>query len=722
LRAGVRLEDATFAYDRLGQWTSMTRFLNPANSTGAVTLSRRVDSLGNPLQLSEPGTARRTFSYSDWNELIATDWVDGGASRSIISTFDALSRITSQKGSTNGIVDAATVKAFAYDVPASLSPLVTPTFVQGQLARADSVMGSVAFSYDALGRRNASTYTDLHGGIYNEKEEYHADGSLKLLTFLLPDNNYAPESFEYGYDSNDQLRTITPEGAATGALYSAQNIDPFGRVTSASHGKTEFYAEFAADGRRLMKQASIQSPLDSRQVTFGLFDPMDRELSRQESSINSTVPSRTELSYDVFGRLATARDAIGPTRHFDWNFTYDPLGNIYKLSDNISANNANLSYQNDDKDRICRISYGGEEFGFDLLGGHRPWLPYFCNVVHDDSGDIVNEPTRTGSRQITYFVSGNVSSIVQDKKQANFNYDAFGEIQTLDIQNNGQSVLHHQHYGEWIERRDSQSQGGTVSIITRNIPGPGGIIASRRGPSGDQVFEFGELRGNRYFVNQDGTIVQDVNYQPFGETQSIGATPGTADYSSALWNGGDDLAEFGLSHLGARLYDPVIGRFLSRDPLLIPRTALSTNPYAFSNNDPWNSSDPSGLDCIEGECDDEPTLSTWGFFADAGSLASGRGKATQPAPQVSAGPEPFFTPSNGFADSVSFGARGPNANSRYATLGDDQSWVKAQLDQGRGCVVCHVTTAVWNTLGPKAINPANGLPYDWAIDQEGFHD
>jgi hypothetical protein len=58
-----------------------------------------------------------------------------------------------------------------------------------------------------------------------------------------------------------------------------------------------------------------------------------------------------------------------------------------------------------------------------------------------------------------------------------------------------------------------------------------------------------------------------------------------------------------VQQLGARLYDPALGRFLSRDPLLIPRTAATTNPYAFAMNDPVNSADPSGLDnCPEGHC------------------------------------------------------------------------------------------------------------------------
>ena len=95
--------------------------------------------------------------------------------------------------------------------------------------------------------------------------------------------------------------------------------------------------------------------------------------------------------------------------------------------------------------------------------------------------------------------------------------------------------------------------------------------------------------------------MQDVDYSPYGEPTSTGAQPGSSRYSNWQWNGGDALAAFGVSHLGARIYDPVIGRFLSRDPLLIPLTAATTNPYAFAMNDPVNGSDPSGLTDPRGE-------------------------------------------------------------------------------------------------------------------------
>jgi len=78
------------------------------------------------------------------------------------------------------------------------------------------------------------------------------------------------------------------------------------------------------------------------------------------------------------------------------------------------------------------------------------------------------------------------------------------------------------------------------------------MIATRHGAAGMWTFAFGEERGNRFVIDDDGNYVQDIDYAPFGEPTSTGAQPGSAAYSNDQWNGGDALTTLGVSQLGAR--------------------------------------------------------------------------------------------------------------------------------------------------------------------------
>jgi RHS repeat-associated protein len=51
----------------------------------------------------------------------------------------------------------------------------------------------------------------------------------------------------------------------------------------------------------------------------------------------------------------------------------------------------------------------------------------------------------------------------------------------------------------------------------------------------------------------------------------------------------------GFTPLGARWYDPVVGRFLSADPVVDLADPLQQNGYAYAHNNPVTHSDPSGL-------------------------------------------------------------------------------------------------------------------------------
>ena len=59
--------------------------------------------------------------------------------------------------------------------------------------------------------------------------------------------------------------------------------------------------------------------------------------------------------------------------------------------------------------------------------------------------------------------------------------------------------------------------------------------------------------------------------------------------------GGTSDADTGLTHLGAREYDPSIGRFISVDPLIDVTDPLQMDGYSYSHNNPITRSDPTGL-------------------------------------------------------------------------------------------------------------------------------
>jgi RHS repeat-associated protein len=88
---------------------------------------------------------------------------------------------------------------------------------------------------------------------------------------------------------------------------------------------------------------------------------------------------------------------------------------------------------------------------------------------------------------------------------------------------------------------------------------------------------------------------------PFGGPRGAASTfPGERGFV-----GGTQDASTGLTHLGAREYDPDTGRFISVDPVLSAGDPQQLNGYTYSDNNPVTLSDPSGLiaqRCMMDDC------------------------------------------------------------------------------------------------------------------------
>ena len=89
-----------------------------------------------------------------------------------------------------------------------------------------------------------------------------------------------------------------------------------------------------------------------------------------------------------------------------------------------------------------------------------------------------------------------------------------------------------------------------------------------------------------------GNVVWKENYRPYGER----LVKSDAGANNQLWFAGKPQdAHTGLSYMGARYYDPVLGRFMGVDPVgFDPENVHSFNRYAYANNNPYKFVDPDG--------------------------------------------------------------------------------------------------------------------------------
>jgi len=105
------------------------------------------------------------------------------------------------------------------------------------------------------------------------------------------------------------------------------------------------------------------------------------------------------------------------------------------------------------------------------------------------------------------------------------------------------------------------------------------------------------LGSPRYAIDTaTGTIAWNNAYDEFGA--AVGGTPEFIPFGFA---GGLYDAQTGLVHFGAREYDPQVGRWTTKDPLLFWGNARSfydwtANIYQYCDGDPINFFDPSGLE------------------------------------------------------------------------------------------------------------------------------
>jgi RHS repeat-associated protein len=153
-------------------------------------------------------------------------------------------------------------------------------------------------------------------------------------------------------------------------------------------------------------------------------------------------------------------------------------------------------------------------------------------------------------------------------------------------------------------------------------------VAEDAGPSGALVHQYfqndyqnsiGLVTLDSYVFGNAGSTAQNEGSDVFGQARLPNGAPDTThganDVTRRRYINQEDLLESQLIDLNARIYDPLLGKFMSPDPIISDQDdSQSWNAYAYSHNNPMSKEDPTGLD--DDECNS-------GCLAYTGASAAG---------------------------------------------------------------------------------------------------
>jgi len=322
-------------------------------------------------------------------------------------------------------------------------------------------------------------------------------------------------------------------------------------------------------------------------------------------------------------RYATAPPAANAVETVSWSaavsYTYDGAGNIRQIG------NDRFVY-----DRVGRLvqaeingvnrTYEYDAFGNRKICTHAPETAIESNCQYgigiDSSSNRVEDVEYDGAGNVEIF-SGDVYSYdavnmpTRDDRGGGlakeFIYTAnderiatytVGSTWNWTIRDVSGKVLR-----EFISRDGSAGPGtGSWSWTRDNVFRDGLLLATRHVANGTPVthhYHLDHLGTPRRVTDQNDRTVGFHDYYAFGPEASGGVTEPAASslqytgHERDKWGGAEGLDT--LDYMHARYYSPVMGRFLSVDPVLgDPGEPQSWNRYTYVANNPLRYIDPDG--------------------------------------------------------------------------------------------------------------------------------
>ncbi|QEU89390.1 RHS repeat-associated core domain-containing protein [Streptomyces viridosporus] len=612
----------TYGWDDRNNATSVEL---PMGATASVTAYRTIAGTDLPNDFTSADGREDSFTYdANGNTLSVTTSGTAGGERTY--TYN---KATPTCGGFEGQRCTATVKmsgtkssttSFTYDGEGNLKT-VTPPAPLGRTEYTHDALGRVETVTDGRGIRTVYTY-DTRDRVKKVSStnatvtfDYDGDGNLKSRT-----DASGTTGWDYDELNREKVRTLQ-NGAQTALAYT-----PGGEVDhyTDSTGRTDYTWDAAG------RLDYLIAP-DGKKTDFD-YDANDRRTE-------TVYPGGTtqSVTLDDNGRPKAVRTTAGTTTLVDLTYSYTDAGKdtskIRTRTDNLTQLTTTYTYDTQD-----RLSYALEA---DSAGARKAsWL--YC---WDQAGNLTSQDggknTCPGSTTYTYNDASQLTG--KNGSTTGWSYDKLGNETaaagntprtgetwtdhsqlsgittggtTYDLVHAGTDNSERTKLGStWFHHTALGLASTTTNgVDTGFIREPAGTLNSMT-TGGKSYYYLTDATGNVLgLVDATGRRTHTYAYGPTGlpRTTPTEAVPQPYRYA------GTYLDPTGLYKMGARHYDPALGRFTQPDP-----SGQETNPYLYAGGDPVNNTDPTGLAPSAGEI----TVVTLGVVSMAtgvgGALAAG---------------------------------------------------------------------------------------------------
>lgn len=521
--------------------------ISVTDAGGTITYELRDD--GQPSKVTAPGNVATTFSYDDYGR--RTRMVDpsaGTQTYDYVWNSDGSSSVT--HANPNGRVKTRRDKFGR----------ITLVERPGEY--------DTAYTYDAHGRIIAEQSTNGTG------KEYTYDGLDRIVTVkeTIPDGKWLRQTYSYG---------------AAGVLNSIQYVSQSGQITTESYS----YNNGHNTGITLPDGTIVWSL--SSENDFGM-----------ATAISSGGITR-EYGFTAFGMPAYRRMDGGELQDFTYSFDV-ATGNLLSRTDGVNGQTETFSY--DGLNRL--VTAGGRRIGYDNRGnilsmdgvgsmtygsaGH----PYRITMLTPEGDGLV--PGRQQS--VSYTCYNRPSVLTEGGRSAAFTYNGDGDRVKMYVADGTAQVLSRYYIGGRYEY-DLTAAGNRERLYLGGDAYSAPMVYQRENGGSWIAYNIGRdyLGSITHVATVDGTLLAEYSYDPWGrlrnpETLEIctaGSEPGL--FFGRGFTGHEHLTWFGLVNMNARLYDPLLGRFLSPDPYVqAPDFSQNFNRYSYALNNPLRYTDENG--------------------------------------------------------------------------------------------------------------------------------